>query len=181
MIFYPYADVRRNERAASVRAVVGLAENRCIVRPHWCYEDVDYALGLRSVWNDPDDLVIIEHDIVPSPTQVNELLECNNSLCCFAYYLAPHFTGNIKPIFAQSNDGVAIEKGDSYCLSSGLGFVKIAPFIRERTELPPIEGWVHFDMAVNRTIRKAFKDISWHVHWPPVRHEHGFIREKINA
>lgn len=62
------------------------------IRKHWqvvdrpCTRETDYENALRELWG-RDDILIIEHDVVPTTEAVSGLEECRQPLCAQAYRL----------------------------------------------------------------------------------------------
>jgi hypothetical protein len=121
---------------------------------------------MRKWWRTSHTLVNVEHDHDPSDELIQELLDCPEPMCVWAYMLH-HLPG--PPHYAQRDGGPGygewIRPGVEWCGFSGIGFCKITPGARVRPlgESP----WQEVDCAVSRAT-----DCKVHVHWPAVAHHH---------
>lgn len=67
----------------SVRADVGLNYTLAPIDPHDPYA---YGRVLVKMWNEGDDLVVVEQDIVVPAGGINEMLGCFHEWCGFTYH-----------------------------------------------------------------------------------------------
>jgi hypothetical protein len=51
-------------------------------------DDESYHKALVNWWSEPEDLIIVEQDIVPAPGVVKEMLACSRDWCCSPYLIA---------------------------------------------------------------------------------------------
>lgn len=59
-----------------------------------CGTDNVYEETLRGLWSVPRDIIILEHDMVPTMHMLHALAECREPLCAQAYRL--HFLSDVK-------------------------------------------------------------------------------------
>ena len=154
MILVPYAD----PDAWELRAVL-----RNLDLQGFAYDAVDcsrshtaYPEAVRERWNAEEPLVIVEHDILPWPGAIDEILACPFSFCGLAYI-------------------------EHSVLAAALGCTKIgadvmaAVTLPEMTSIqgPPYErpvAWDTLDWDLFRTVEGAGFRLD--VHDPPVVHLH---------
>lgn len=153
----------------------------------WCIDDTSYEHMIRSLWSCTDDIIIIEHDIVPSIAQYYEIMDCPHQFCAGVYYL--FYEGWKEPVYSASywigSEIHQVKEGDEYCQWPSLGFVKFgAPRPKLTLDDGYIDGrdhsWNNLDGALQGTFldnlwveagrpnRDEFK--PWHLHWPIVTH-----------
>ena len=135
------------------------------VIPILCDEDRAYSLGVAKHWCHPGPLVVVEHDIEATNVLVSGLLECNYSVCSWAFALHWASSGRVEDVYAHKNDGLPVEYGTEWADWSAPGFMKIAPEARTG---PIVEcHWRRVEDAINAAITGPV-----HLHWPPVQHHH---------
>ena len=155
-----------------------------IPRVDWlCVKPFDYHEGLVTAWQSPGDLIVIEHDNVPTLDQISDMLRCNEACCTTPYWVGPPSTGqtgsivsvnslNNPPITSISRSG---HQPNGYTMvradHSSIGCIKLSAAWRRLVGLPTREVWFAVENSVN--IRVAESGQTWHVHWPMCRHNHG--------
>lgn len=154
IILHPYApDVRPadQQRCWAELARWPLAWITQVVH-YPCRTPLAYAEGLRAVWDEPGNLVVIEHDIALTWDEMLRLHNCDGEVCAYDYLLP---------------DGRPwTEHTDRGCW----GATKISHEARQAiTERPavPLVGWQEVAM------RTAERLPAPHVHYPMVTHHHG--------
>lgn len=138
---------------------------------HKCRKDNDYEIGLRSLWKAKADLVIIEHDIVATPSHVRDLLQCPHIICAYAYWIYPATTGRKEPVIAHHCGDDFITEGQQFAEMVSFGLTKLSRYARgEITDWDSKGSWRNLDERVS----KAFRDegFQFHIHWPIVEHLH---------
>lgn len=125
-----------------------------------CEGDLDYYEGVASLWESPETLILVEHDMEYSDDLVDGLLACPEPACTYAYTLywasthqAPHYAQRDGTLTA----GRWLSKGERQAMFSGIGFCKITP--GARTGPLEREHWALLDIKVNAAVRRP-----WHVH-----------------
>lgn len=116
-----------------------------------CQEDYDYADGLERWWDGEDVVVIVEHDIAPTPAQVRELIECPELFCSMDY------AGPNWPSWAVST------------IAACIGLAKLDGKLYKMTDRRPCVPRVHW-----HDVGGALWDVFGpaHIHPGPVAHYH---------
>lgn len=115
-----------------------------------CDDPYAYERYLLSVWG--QDLIIVEHDIVPTVEMLISLAECPHPLCVQAY------KGN-KQFVQMKDTGEAwepITEGDEWCDIAGLGLVRISKGIQEEIGGWEPGTWNTLDIRMQHHIHKIF-------------------------
>ena len=61
---------------------------------------------------------------------------------------------------------------------SAIGCCKLVADVRNRTPVPGLVSWSDVEIEVNRAVASSG---DWHLHWPPIKHHHGFMEvERAN-
>lgn len=106
--------------------------------------DEAYPDLLGSLWRHGEPFVVVEHDILPWPGAVHELIDCPEPLCGFPYVL-----GNR--------------------IGAYLGCTRISARVIAATQYPwPHRSWAGLDLAIFAMVRSA--GFGFHVHHPAVVH-----------
>jgi hypothetical protein len=140
------------------------------------------------MWYCTEDIINIEHDVVPTTAQFYDLMNCRKSqYCTGVYYLMyesftePHYSAS----YWVDQDIYQVKEGEEWCQWPSLGFVKFgAPRPKLLLDEGFVDGkdhvWSNLDCALQGTFfeglwieagrpdRNSFK--PWHVHWPIVTH-----------
>ena len=128
-----------------------------ILSPHLPF---DYATYIREAWQGLEDLVIVEHDVIPPPCAVPALLACAAEWCSHPVSLGNHYS------------------------SHTLGLVRFSCSLQRRhpdlaaQALPgPGSGlkqvhWRSVDSALIRVLQ--FRGVPVHPHYPPAEHLHRY-------
>lgn len=180
-IYYGFTPNKRAyERGKSLASIDALEEAGYAVTRHPCYSLTDYAEGLRSVWHNPGDLVIIEHDMVVPVERLEELRFCSHPICAHTYWIAlgvagrrPMLSASVKPMGSDHNPRV--NDGDQSSFYSGIGCCKMNSATRRAMPLPSVVPWSDLEVEVNKAIDVAG---PWHLHWPVLEHIHGFMEKR---
>jgi hypothetical protein len=149
-----------------------------IITTIYCDELDDYANGVSSVWNSEcRNLWIIEHDIIPTASIIEELEECNYLICAPLYFSDPSHTGlenMIIPHRFYGTDGKLhwISAGMEFADIVGLGCVKIHKMIRHEIPGAILQGlgWQKFDEILTGTINNL-AEMKFHIHNIWVEHK----------
>jgi len=146
-----------------------------------CEKTSDYEDKFRELWG-KDDLIIWEHDIVPTMEAIIRLAECEYDLCVNDY---PFWRLGYQPIYGKpaplkyrsscrnvAEDGSRQDSVDEWADYVGFGLTKINRKFQVEHEL----GMVHEDRWDNLDTRFCRWTYSlgyrWHVHRPMVKHNH---------
>jgi hypothetical protein len=116
-----------------------------------CQDDYAYAAGLERWWFDGETIVIVEHDIAPTPDQVRELVKCPELFCSMDY------AGPGWPSWAAST------------IAACVGLAKLDGKLRKMTDRRPVVPRVHWH-DVGGTLWDVFGPA--HIHTGPVAHYH---------
>lgn len=113
-------------------------------------DDYDYGRAVHEYWERGKSFILLEHDIVPWPGAIHELMECGSLWCTFQY-----------PV------------GHSGSLQTAIGIVK---FSEELIALYPDANfgwdqtpWNHLDAQIYGALQ-VDNHIAPHIHTPPVAH-----------
>lgn len=139
---------------------------------HHCRTDLDYARALRDLWPIGADLIVMEHDIRPPFTVVEELADCPEVACVPMYRLYPVSTGLPEEHWAHRDYNDAgqlrfIPEWQRWVPFAGLGLAKLSYRLRAATPPPPLVVWHDLDSALSRDL-----NTTWHVHKVEVEHLH---------
>lgn len=138
---------------------------------------IGYGLYLEAIWG-KDDIVILEHDLVPTLEMLNALIACKHPFICGQYYLihpvSTHLekSGACQYNYDRNLNPVSMEGKPDFCDATGFGFTKIP--LRVQLKVPMTLGtWIALD---SRFMTKAYKVLGAnmvHIHYPEVKHLHG--------
>jgi len=112
-----------------------------------------YPQFVKDNWN-IEDLILLEHDIVPTQEQINALLNCKEDLCNYSYYI---------PITANNNYGL---------LDTGLGLSKFSLNFQRNNNVNEAfntNTFINIDAKVNEYLNAH--NLKWHNHGI-VKHNH---------
>lgn len=137
-----------------------------------------YEEGLKDIWKAETDIVIVEHDMLVTTEQINDLLNCPYIACAHSYYIYPVTTGLKEPVFAHYNrndDGelVWLDEGEQWSQFAGFGCTKLGRMARREVsswEQNLKTGWRDLDSRVSRAFNEA--GLRFHIHWPTIEHDH---------
>lgn len=116
-----------------------------------CWDELGYAEALAERWDEPVNWLVVEHDIVPTPAAVAELLGCEEPVCAATY-----------PLY-DKRGGIA-----GNC-TSGLGCTKVTAAARRAypgRPAVPMTGWQHLGGEMHRRLG------PYHVHDLTLDHHH---------
>ena len=145
-----------------------------------------YEHALKNLWKAPDDLLIIEHDIIPTMQHLNSFVDCAFRVCAAPYeVINPNRDafGNKNFVHAQFHMSGRreihfreIEVGDSFCDMTGFGCTYFrAPRVGiDWNQLWPHgmkPSWKNLDGVVMNQVRRH-GNVRVHLHWPEVDHDH---------
>ena len=179
LILYPYIESDDPRYEASRKFI----REFCVypVVQLQCIGEHDYPQFIMRYWG-RDDLIILEHDIVPTNKQINlmmQLLEAHD-LVAFRYMLYPSATGLETPVCIHrvaddSNCGWHwLRDDEEYADYAGFGFTGFTVEAQSALRyplFPPNQGWNSCDTHVSlRYIRQGMKFYVPKGLW--VRHDH---------
>jgi len=138
-VLVPYVDLAPETHAAVERYAPSLT---------WTgFSDEAYCDALRSAWSSGTDFVLVEQDVVPHPSAIDELWNCPHDWCAFEYRC-----GSI--------------------VTTALGCTKFSTALRARNTdvISRIQNrrWQDLDSQIIGTLHSHGE--AEHVHQPPVRH-----------
>ena len=180
IVYYPY--VEGVVAPQSLRATVkyALARPGCWIRPQICKDaPLSYAKGLSDIWGIGADIIIIEHDIVPTVEQFNELVDCQESSVCSWDYSYPGCESWASNTLKERAKGANIPNGltsrgyaSSDANNVAFGFIKIGR--AAQTVDVPIVHW----KILASTLSRKLPEVHIHglnnqvVHRPNERFSH---------
>lgn len=164
MILVPFADPDAWELRAVLRNldVQGLTYDAvdCSASPE------DYPNAVRERWATGEDLIIVEHDILPWPGAIDEMIACPFRLCGFGYV---------------EHNALATSLGCTKIAHEAMRLVELPD--RSRTQGPPYERPVTYstlDWDLYQTVESA--GVRLDLHGPPVVHLHeGFAWDRSTS
>jgi len=112
-----------------------------------------YPQFIKDNWN-REDIILLEHDIVPTQEQIDTLLNCKEELCNYSYYI---------PISANKDYGL---------LDTGLGLAKFSLNFQKNHNVNEIfntNTFINIDAKVNEYLNAH--NLKWHNHGI-VKHNH---------
>ena len=117
--------------------------------------DTSYTRLLEALWGAGEPFALVEHDIVPHPGALAELLGCPRPWCAFSYQLG------------------SITHAGLGCTRFSAGLLAAVPDAVERTwaestGVHPPGFWCALDDRLSRVLRGA--GFAQHVHEPQVTH-----------
>ena len=138
-------------------------------------------------------LIHFQQDIVPSIDMIQELMDCNYSACTYPHKLTkgwglwegtwvddgPVFYnkhGEINMNGLQPSSIKLIEPPfPEYVQGAGIALCKLSKKLQQQIPLAdypmPMRAWDYIDTWISCYMARQL-EIPWHVHTPPVRHNH---------
>jgi hypothetical protein len=152
-----------------------------IVTTILCDGQYDYSNGVGSVWNSKcRNLWIIEHDIIPPLSVIEELEKCPYFICAPLYFTSGAHSGLESPVIPHriysTEDqrkltwiSPAIEWADKV----GLGCVKFRDLIRNAVDYELFSdcSWRMFDSKLSEAIIVTLGPKMFHIHNIWVEHK----------
>lgn len=123
--------------------------------------DFSYFDLLSRLWGEEETFVIVEHDVVPWPGAIAEILSCSESWCAFPYRLS--FSPGYTPALGCTKFSAEIQKqtpGAWERLAEGLDF--------SCQEDP--RHWLGLDGRIGLVLGSMIGKAWPHRHEPPVTH-----------
>ena len=159
--------------------------------------DRSYEYLVRSFWPCLEDILLIEHDIVPTLDQFYSIINCKHQFCAGVYYMYYDYYTDNQPHYSASRwiNGVAqqVEENEEWAQYPSLGFVKFgAPRPKIDFENAWKNGmdkiWNNFDSLIQMTFLQAQYNQTypglvpdyfrpWHLHWPIVTHNNPSLQK----
>ena len=142
-----------------------------------CILPTDYGDALAAVWGRGWDVLVVEHDVIPTLDAVHQLLTCTGPVCAAAYPLHPLTTRLDGSVWSpKSWDGHHyqwVESGADHADTFGLGCTLIRGRLQQLLPADQWRGqpWIMLDTVLSELTRA--RGVPVHVHWPSVRHLHG--------
>ena len=150
--------------------------------------DYGYRDVLKWLWEQPEDICIVEQDFMIQPRMLWAFGACPCSLCAQAYTIYPVSTGLPKPVIAHRVEDPNnappyrwIDQSQGTADIVGLGFVRIGKQLKPREQ----DRWIQYpveevfagnfhhtncDTLLSQYLKS--KGNIWHIHWPEVEHLH---------
>ncbi|MHB1701118.1 MAG: hypothetical protein ACYCSN_13490 [Acidobacteriaceae bacterium] len=167
-LVHPFSEARRiedrqptNNALEALKALMpDLTQYECR-----CEGPNDYATGLRVYWELSGDMIICEHDIVPTEEAIRSLLACHDPVCTVPYILYPESTGLPYAILS------VLEAEWFTAKKSSLGLVKLSASWRARVPKPDYVDWRAVDIQINKLVDAS--GLWWHLHLSQcIKHNH---------
>lgn len=135
-------------------------ETREALRPHpvdfvYMEDDQAYFRLLAHLWEAAEDVVIVEHDIVPWHGSLDEMIACPEQWCAFSYTLLE---------IVHSGLGCCKFAGSLMRAHPSL----VADTLSEDSQVHPRGHWCNLDDRIRRQCHE--RRITQHVHGPSVGH-----------
>lgn len=182
LMLRPYVpQLRPNDTEPSLMAVIkwnNSSYTRHIENVKMQHPD-NYEAMLRHVWGQ-DDLIIIEHDIVPTFDDLQGLIHCACPVCVGAYYLYPPVSGTKQPVVAHrkvmpDSSHAWLEYGEEWADIVSMGLIKISREAQRMCSFNDLiwGSWDNLDIRLSKLLRDSLhRELPFHVHWPIVEHRH---------
>lgn len=122
--------------------------------------DYEYGTYIREEWRGEDDLVIVEHDVVPPADAIQALLDCDQAWCSHEVWLGHDFSAWTLGLVKFSR---GLQRNWPELMESALP--------RAHSERKQVH-WRSVDSAIMRAL--SFRGLPPHVHRPPARHLHKY-------
>lgn len=140
IILAPYSDRIRIERKEQTTLFLDNIKDKYNIICAKTENPGEYEKFIGDHWSKQDDLVIIEHDIITSKSNLDEIIACKYDICAFNYYLYPCATGLNEPVLAhrkvnKNREFVWIDKDDEFADLVGFGLVKISLNVQKQIDL----------------------------------------------
>jgi hypothetical protein len=123
-----------------------------------CRDDYDYWAGLAALWDGPDTIVNIEHDVEVTDEHIAQLLDCPHPLCTWPYICHWISSGLAFPLFGVGTGKHRLWEPEEWAHWSVIGLVKITA--AARTGPLRRETWQRVELAIESAVA-----LPWHVHW----------------
>jgi hypothetical protein len=139
----------------------------------------DYERKFRQLWG-KDDLIVVEHDVVPTMEGLVRLAECPHDLCArvYRFYLASHdepdklLGFNMCRVLMPGGSQGYVADGETEADFVGFGMTRIS--MRFQVAHPVLDfpwgGWGNLDSRFCEWT--CGMGLKWHVHWPCAKHNH---------
>lgn len=189
-ILHVYSDARKSDQKETWTAFKSIEQTFPVEHVH-ALKNSDYPNAIKENWGKGEDLIIVEQDIVPTPKHIKDLMSCKCRLCSFPYlvkadqpnsYSIFDFASHSKPDNWMTFDGaryidrVGVKEHPDYCGLSGFGLTKIGARAQELLNFPKLyklNRWDIIDSWLSlRYYEKIKRNRIFHVHYPPVKHNH---------
>ncbi len=194
IILAPYSLKVSKERRYETDCFLRSISNKYKIIRKQTEQPSEYELFINEYWQQ-DDIIILEHDLVPTEKDLEELIKCKYYICSFNYYLYQCSTLLKYPVIANRkiiyiNNLINyewIKETDDFCDLSSLGFIKINKEIQYRIDLKEIinnsikrknikydnsiqSSGINFDYNLSNEFFKLNKPI--HIHHKLIKHNH---------
>ena len=176
VLFHPYA-IDGGSRDETWEALAGIRRMGSVaVLDAPCDDWGDYTRWLATLWGQGQQLLVLEHDLVPTPWALAGLLGCRAPICAQAYRAYPPTTGRVAPVYAHCQfDGhsmLPVEEGQEYADDFALGFTMLRRPFQGQTAVQRwgASTWQNLSVVLSQEARRV--GMRAHLHWPAVEHLH---------
>lgn len=174
IILFPYTYGRADNRTvAFVKQLMEMGENTVWANVKGC--TIAYGILFSGYWNRGGDLMILEHDVLPTLRMVREMATCPHEVCVQAYRLHPPNYGYPKSMlcFEDSITGkMASELHQDFTSYSGFAFIRFKASVQKKVSAIRCQ-WYGVDTLWCSQARKILGENFIHIHRPEMPHFHG--------
>lgn len=131
---------------------------------------IGYGLLFSGYWNRGGDLIVIEHDVLPTLRMVYEMATCPHEVCMQLYKLHPESTKLPKSVYCV--EGLPTQFNGDFTSGGGFGFIRFKASVQKKVGAVTC----HYSGLDTRWMEKAVKVLGAnfvHVHYPEMPHFHG--------
>lgn len=170
IVYHPFVPiVRPLDQVECWRTLQRLAG--CDILHYMCEDLFDYHVGLMKAWDSDGDLIIVEHDMAPTPKQIIDMANCKEEICTRPYWIGPATSGRTDATISITTEVGRPNREVPYAIHSAIGLVKISGSLRKRLPKPNRNVWFSVEGEINKIVQQA--GLQWHCHYPLVAHNHG--------
>jgi hypothetical protein len=182
LILFPFTQARADVRTiAFVKRLMEMGERVLWLNVESCPK-IGYGLCFSSYWHnanrDGQDLIIIEHDVLPSLRMLWEMSLCPHPVCAQSYYIHPASTkleGSVYCQCAKKDFGdrwIRDKPFSEWVTFSGFGFIRFRHALLSKVQ-PSIGNYQGLDFRFCIKAAETLGDDFIHVHRPEMEHFHG--------
>lgn len=164
--FYCPSFLVLNERTKALDNILDVKQKTALDIELVDVEGDNYAYWreLSKRWNKGNDIILLEHDIVITAMQLQQLIDCSNKDCAFAYKLY-NIDGLMWQIYNTSADqtktfGYKINEFPEFAKATGC--LKISANTQKTKPILPAASWQNLCSEIN---------FVYHIHYS-VYHDH---------
>ena len=140
----------------------------------------EYEKAVLSSWG-KDDLLVIEHDIVPTLQAILQIEYCKYPICANDYPFhridasqKPYTRSSCRVVIYDNKVGHEhrIDSTDDWADFVGLGFTRFRKKFMKKNKPGWKDGtWIDLDTRISHWTHEIV-NMQWHIHRPPLMHNH---------